>query len=125
VAKKTAEFDDGENLCVLNSNQVEENFWRAIRYGLDGSLIDFETRSEVPAPEAIEKLMDDTEGFHASLGLEPHMDRLADMLDRGNGAQRQIRLYRSSSDIAAVHRAVVEWAQPHNWTPAGDDQEQT
>ncbi|HDY69668.1 MAG TPA: YbdK family carboxylate-amine ligase [Actinobacteria bacterium] len=123
VAKTAADYDQGKAMCVLNSNQVEENFWRAIRYGLDGNLIDFEACREVPTRQVIESLLSATEPFHGHLGLDAHLDRIADTLSGGNGAQRQIRLYESSGDIHAVHREVVEWAQPRNWLPAGGDRE--
>src|SRR5919112_3776714 len=61
---------------------VEENFWRAIRYGLDGALIDLDRAEEFPAAAAIERLLAWTAPVRAELGIEP-------AFPGANGAQRQ------------------------------------
>ena len=50
---------------------VEENFWRAIRYGLDGKLIDLERREEYPAAAVADRLLAWTAPARAALGIEP------------------------------------------------------
>ena len=56
--------------------------WRAIRYGLDGRLIDLDRGEEYPAREAIERLLAWTAPVRAELGIEPSFPER-------NGAQRQ------------------------------------
>ena len=63
---------------------VEENLWRALRFGLDGRLIDLDTRAEFPAGAVIERLLAWTAPVRAEHGLEPAFPAL-------NGAQRQRR----------------------------------
>ncbi len=112
AARLARDYDEGATLPVMSVNQVEENFWRAIRYGLDGGLVDYGRRCEVPTKEAVDSLLEYTRPLHRELGLGRFMDRVADVLERGNGAQRQIRLYRESGDVFEVHRRVAEWTQP-------------
>jgi carboxylate-amine ligase len=61
---------------------VEENLWRAIRFGRDGRMIDFERREERPTPAAIEQLLDWTAPVRREFAIEPQLPAL-------NGAQRQ------------------------------------
>jgi carboxylate-amine ligase len=61
---------------------LEENLWRAVRYGLDGKLIDFEARAEYPSAEALDRLLAWTEPVRGEHGLEV-------VLPDRNGAQRQ------------------------------------
>ena len=112
VAQLAEDYDQGKQLTVLDSNRVEENFWRAIRYGLDGGLIDFETRREIPTRDAILELLEYTSSQHARLGLQKHMNRIKTIIEDGNGAQRQIRLYEEIGEIEPVHREVVNWTKP-------------
>ncbi len=112
VAQLAEDYDEGRKLTVLDSNRVEENFWRAIRYGLDGCLVDFEARREIPTRDAVLGLLEYTASQHSRLGLAAHVSRIESILERGNGAQRQIRLYEESGDIAAVQREVVAWTRP-------------
>ena len=57
--------------------------WRAIRYGLDGKLIDFAAEQEVPARAAVERLLEWTEPARAALKLDAHLERA------GGGARRR------------------------------------
>jgi carboxylate-amine ligase len=61
---------------------LEENLWRAIRFGLDGRMIDFEARAEYPTAAALERLLVWTEPVRGEHGLEI-------VLPDRNGAQRQ------------------------------------
>lgn len=111
VARLASEFDEGRRMEVLNPNCLEENFWRAIRHGLDGSFVDFGTGKEVSAKEAVLSLIDYTGEVHKPLGLGKHIERLGHILSEGNGAQRQIRLFEKTGDIAAVHAEAVQWSR--------------
>ena len=50
---------------------IEENFWRAIRYGLDGRMIDLDRAVEYPAAAAADRLLQWTAPVRAELGIEP------------------------------------------------------
>jgi carboxylate-amine ligase len=83
---------------------IEENFWRAIRYGLDGRLIDLARREEYPAVAVAERLMAWTAPARGLLGIEP-------ALPEENGAQRQRRALEAGASIEEVYAAEVAEAQ--------------
>jgi len=87
---------------------VEENLWRAIRFGLDGKLVDFEAEREVPAPDALRRLVELAAPRAADLGLQPHLDDVERLLREGNGAQRQAAAYREGRSLHEVFAGVVE-----------------
>jgi carboxylate-amine ligase len=107
VAKLGEEHDNGKQLPVLDSNQLDENIWRATRYGLDGNLIDFQTGTEIPTPEAILELIDYTGDVHKRLGLVDYISHIPLFMSKGNGAQKQIRVFEQTGDIAAVNADAV------------------
>jgi glutamate---cysteine ligase / carboxylate-amine ligase len=83
---------------------IEENFWRAIRYGLDGRLIDLDRREEFPAAAVGERLLAWTAPARAQLGLEP-------ALPEENGAQRQRRALAQGATMEEVFAAEVARTQ--------------
>jgi carboxylate-amine ligase len=83
---------------------IEENFWRAIRYGLEGKLIDIPTRTEFPAAGVAERLLDWTGPARAELGLDP-------ALPAENGAQRQRRALEEGATMEDVYAAEVAETQ--------------
>ncbi len=83
---------------------IEENFWRAIRYGLDGTLIDIPTRTEYPAAAVAERLLDWTAPARAELGIDP-------ALPAQNGAQRQRRALEEGATMQDVYAAEVAESQ--------------
>ena len=117
VAQLAADYDEGRRLPVLTTHEVEENFWRAIRHGLDGRLVDFNTRRELPAGDAIREIIDYSTGAQERLGLGRHMAQVENLLKNGNGALRQIRAYEASGDITAAFREAVSRTQ----AMAGED----
>jgi glutamate---cysteine ligase / carboxylate-amine ligase len=80
---------------------IEENMWRAIRFGLDGRLIDLDSCAEYPAREAIERLLAWTAPMRAELGID------ASFPER-NGAQRQRQLVAAGATREEVFAASVE-----------------
>jgi carboxylate-amine ligase len=83
---------------------IEENFWRAIRYGLEGKLIDIPTRTEFPAAAVAERLLDWTGPARAELGIDP-------ALPAENGAQRQRRGLEEGATMEDVYAAEVAETQ--------------
>ena len=95
VRRAAEEIDAGEIPPEVPGRLIEENMWRAIRYGLDGSLLDFEApRIEpFPASEALDRL-------RAWTGADVVLPEL-------NGAQRQRRMIDSGASPAEVYAAAV------------------
>jgi len=100
-------YDEGAALPAQPTRYVEENLWRAIRFGLDGKLVDFERECEVPAPDALRRLVELAAPRAASLGLQPHLDHVERLLGEGNGAQRQAAAVREGRTPREVFAEVV------------------
>ena len=103
AAKLCEDYDSGMKLSVQTVNQLEENLWRATRYGLSGNLIDYTAMKEIPMPEAIAELIEFTAGVHSRLGLGGYISRIPAILAEGNGAQKQIKVHEQTGDVAAVN----------------------
>jgi carboxylate-amine ligase len=100
VAQAARDIDDGVPHTDEPSRLIEENMWRAIRYGLDGRMIDLRRAEEYPSAEIGERLLEWTAPVRAELGIEP-------ALAAANGAQRQRRLIESGASIEDVYASVV------------------
>jgi glutamate---cysteine ligase / carboxylate-amine ligase len=100
VAQAAREIDDGVPHTHESSRLIEENMWRAIRFGLDGRMIDLPRAVEYPAAEIAERLLEWTAPVRAELGIEP-------ALASANGAQRQRRLIETGGAMEDVYAGVV------------------
>ena len=80
--------DAGEQLPVHDAFRIGENSWSAMRYGLDGWLLDFETGDAEPTRDRLSRLLDDIEPTAERLGSLGHLRR-ARTLVADNGAERQ------------------------------------
>jgi carboxylate-amine ligase len=89
VAQAARDHDDGLPFTPRPGRELEENFWRAIRFGLDGKLIDFNARAEYPAAEVGERLLEWTRPVREELAIDPQIpqrnsaQRLRDQLSQG------------------------------------------
>jgi glutamate---cysteine ligase / carboxylate-amine ligase len=100
VAQALRDIDEGVPFTDPPGRLVEENFWRAIRYGQDGNLLDFDRGEAFPAAAAVERLLAWTAPVRAELGIEPSFPAL-------NGAQRQRRAIDSGASMQEVFAAAV------------------
>ncbi|HEY4096325.1 MAG TPA: YbdK family carboxylate-amine ligase [Baekduia sp.] len=101
VAQAARDHDEGVPHVALPGRVLEENFWRAIRYGMDGRLIDYATMQEAPAAAAVAGLLTWTGPVRAELGVEPALPAL-------NGAQRQRRAIASGTPMEEVFATSVQ-----------------
>ena len=81
---------------------LQENKWRAVRFGLDGQLIDFGQRREVALRFLIGELLDFVDDVVEPLGIRREMDHIAVMVERGSSADRQLATYRETDDFHQV-----------------------
>jgi carboxylate-amine ligase len=100
IAQAARDVDEGVPFVDLAPRLIEENMWRAIRFGLDGSLIDLERGEEYPARAAIERLLAWTAPMRAELGIDP-------VFPERNGAQRQRALIDAGATREEVFAASV------------------
>jgi carboxylate-amine ligase len=84
---------------------IEENKWRAARYGLDGKLIDFGKRREVPMRDLALELLAFVDDVVDELGSRREVEYVRTILVDGTSAERQLAVYRETGDL----KAVVQW----------------
>ena len=87
---------------------IEENKWRASRYGLDGNLIDFGKRTEVPMRDLTLELLAFVDDVLDELGSREEVSYVHTILAEGTSADRQLRVYRETGDLRAVVQHVVQ-----------------
>ncbi|HZU66747.1 MAG TPA: carboxylate-amine ligase [Ktedonobacteraceae bacterium] len=89
---------------VLPRHFIEENKWRAMRYGLDAGVIDFVQGRRLNMREAISELLDFVGEVAGDLGSNREMEYLRNLLadPRGTGAERQIEVYQQTGSLSAV-----------------------
>jgi carboxylate-amine ligase len=100
IAQAALDVDAGVPHEPLPRRMIEENVWRAIRYGLDGDLLDLAKREPLPGSETVERLLAWTAPARAELGIDPQFPEL-------NGAQRQRRMLDAGASMAEVYAATV------------------
>jgi glutamate---cysteine ligase / carboxylate-amine ligase len=104
VAQAAIDYDEGVAYQPPPLRLIEENLWRAIRWGLDGRMIDLEIREEYPAAALPDRLLAWTAPARASLGIDW-------TLPDENGAQRQRRSLEGGASIEEVFAAEVALTQ--------------
>jgi glutamate---cysteine ligase / carboxylate-amine ligase len=87
---------------------VDENKWRAARYGLQAELVDLAHDTERPASEAIRELLDTAAPAARTLGCAAELAEVERILERGNGADEQRRVHDADGGLLAVSRWVAE-----------------
>src|SRR5687767_2511090 len=80
----------------------QENKWRAVRYGLDGKMIDFGKEKEVPVRALVLELLEFVDDVVDSLGSRKEIEHVHTILERGTSAERQLQVYRETNDLTAV-----------------------
>jgi carboxylate-amine ligase len=103
VAKLWRLRRDNLTFRVYPYTLIEENKWRAVRYGLDGRLIDFGRREELPARELIRELVTwFLNDVLDELGSRAEVEYALRILEEGTSADRQIATYRRTGSLEAV-----------------------
>jgi glutamate---cysteine ligase / carboxylate-amine ligase len=104
TARIARALDEGEPLPELPHRLLEENLWRAIRYGLSGELLDFEREEAVPARARLEQLVDWVRPVAEELGAAEWLA----VPDR-NAAERQIARHDEGASMREIFEEQVRW----------------
>ncbi len=81
---------------------IMENKWRAARYGLDGKLIDFGKQQEVAERDLVQEILEFVSDVAAELGSEREIAYIEKILERGTGADRQLKVFAETKDLKQV-----------------------
>jgi carboxylate-amine ligase len=86
---------------------IEENKWRAARYGIEGKMIDFGKEQEVPMRLLIPELLELVDDVLDDLGSRGAVEYIHTILNEGTSADRQFRVYQQTGDLKEVVRHLV------------------
>ncbi len=87
---------------TYNRALINENKWRAARYGIDGKMIDFGKELEVNTRALILELLDFVDDVVDELGCRDDLQYIHKILENGTGADRQLAVYQQNSNFADV-----------------------
>jgi glutamate---cysteine ligase / carboxylate-amine ligase len=86
-------------------NMIDENKWRAFRYGIDGKMIDFGREEELPTREIITELVAFVDDVVDDLGSRKEVEHAFKILERGSSATQQLKVFETTGDV----KKVVDW----------------
>jgi glutamate---cysteine ligase / carboxylate-amine ligase len=90
------------NFMIYKRALVNENKWRAGRYGIDGKMIDFGKEIEINTRSLLLELLEFVDDVVDELGSRHEINRVHDILKNGTGADRQLAIYEQTNDLRAV-----------------------
>jgi carboxylate-amine ligase len=102
-------YERGESIPSYHRILTTENKWLAARYGLEAPLMDLATgrRNRVPVAQLIRRTLKQIEPHARELGSDRELEGIAEILARGNGADRQLRVFNANRDIVEVVREIA------------------
>jgi carboxylate-amine ligase len=113
MAKELCEhYDSGKRLADYPYEMLDENKWLAARHGMAGELVDLPERRRISAKELAQRLYDRLREHAQDLGSAAELEGIEDIIQHGNGAQRQTVVYEANHDYGEVMREIVEATNP-------------
>ena len=103
-------YDAGEEMPSYHRILTTENKWLAARYGIEAPVMDLATgrRNRVPVAQLIRRSVKLAEPHARELGSEAELAGIEEIIRRGNGADRQLRVFNANRDIVEVVREIAE-----------------
>ncbi len=108
VAKMTKLIEQNLGFRLYRRMLIQENKWRAVRWGLEGKLIDFGKQKEVPVRDLILELLDFVDDVLDELGSRKEVEHIHTILARGTSADEQLQVFRETNDLNAVVDRLIE-----------------
>lgn len=87
---------------------INENKWRAARYGIQAKLIDFGKQEEVPYSDLCDELLDFVDDVLDELGSRNEVAYIKEILKNGTGADRQLAVFEKTNDLKSVVDFIVQ-----------------
>jgi len=107
VVKLHRLYTNNQSWRIYRRALIEENKWRAARYGIEGKLIDFGKEEEVPMKRLIPELLELVDDVVDDLGSRSAVNYVQTILNEGTSAERQLRVFHETGDLKAVVRHIV------------------
>jgi len=86
---------------------LNENKWRAARWGVEAKLIDFGIEEEVPFNNLIHELLDFIDDVVDDMGCRTEVNYVYQMMEEGSGADRQLKVFEETGDLVEVAKYIV------------------
>jgi glutamate---cysteine ligase / carboxylate-amine ligase len=96
------------SFIVYTRALINENKWRACRYGIDGKLIDFGKQSEVETRALIKELLEFIDDVVDDLGSRDAINYVYTMMENGTGADRQLAVYKHTNSLEKVVDYIID-----------------
>jgi len=98
------QHDAGEEIPSYHRILTTENKWLAARYGLEAPIMDLVTgrRNRIPVAQLVRRTLRAIEPHARELGCDRELEGIKDILGRGNGSDRQLRVFNANRDIVEV-----------------------
>ena len=113
VAKLTKLIEKNLGFRLYRRMLIQENKWRAVRWGLEGKMIDFGKQKEVPTRDLVLELLDFVDDVLDDLGSRKEVEHIHTILQRGTSAEEQLRVYSETNDLKAVVDRLMELTMEH------------
>jgi carboxylate-amine ligase len=107
VRELSIHFDEGKKLSKYPFEMLDENKWLAARHGLEGELVDLPSPDRISTRELARRLLDRMRDLAVDLGSGDEFDAVEDLLERGNGAARQVVVHEANHDLREVMAEIV------------------
>jgi carboxylate-amine ligase len=112
VKELSEHYEAGEQLSDFPYEMLDENKWLASRHGLEGELVDLPERETVSAKALARRLYDRLKEHAQDLGAAAELEGIVDLLEHGNGANRQRRVYEANRDFSELLQDIVAASAP-------------
>ncbi|MGI8728394.1 MAG: carboxylate-amine ligase [Solirubrobacteraceae bacterium] len=100
-------YESGGRLAEYPWQMLDENKWLAARHGLEGEIVDLPSSERVATRALTRRLLERLAPHARDLGSAEALEGIADLLERGNGAARQIVVYEANHDLNEVVEEIV------------------
>jgi glutamate---cysteine ligase / carboxylate-amine ligase len=107
VKELSEHFESGTPLSSYPFEMLDENKWLAARHGLEGEIVDLPSADRVPTRALARRLLDRMREHCQDLGSANELEAVEDLLQRGNGASRQVVVYEANHDLREVVGEIV------------------
>lgn len=109
VAKLDKLIEKNLGFRLYHRRLIQENKWRAVRYGLDGKLLDLGKQKEVPVRDLIRELVEFVDDVVDDLGSRKEIEHIHTILERGTSADEQLKVFEESGgDYNAVVDMLIQ-----------------
>ena len=104
------QHDRGEQIPSFHRILTTENKWLAARYGLEAPVMDLATgaRNRMPVAQLVRRTLKEIEPHARELGSERELEGIGEILGRGNGSDRQLRVFNANRDIVEVVEEIAK-----------------